>query len=70
MFTMNVESVNSSETIATKPSATMIETIAVRSGTRPATTAPKTRRRTMSAAGSPSASSPPSRSFCACCPKS
>ena len=42
----------------------MIATIAIRSGTSPATTAPKTSNRTMSAAGSPNLSSPFSRSSC------
>ena len=48
----------------------MIETIAISTGTSPATSAPKTSTRTMSAAGRPNASSPVSRSLCDCLPKS
>ena len=46
------------------PSATTIETIAISSGISPATTAPKTSSRMISAAGSPNWSSPFSRSSC------
>ena len=53
MFTMKIESPNSSERSAVRPSATMIDTIAIRSGMSPATTAPKTSTRTISAAGKP-----------------
>ena len=48
----------------------MIERIAISTGTSPANTAPKTSTSTMSAAGSPKASSPVSRSSCDCLPKS
>ena len=67
---MKTESENPREMSATSPSATMIERIAISTGTTPATTAPKTRTRTISAAGRPNASSPVSRSFCDCWPKS
>ena len=43
MFTMKTESENSSEITATSPSATMIERIAISTGTSPAKRAPKTR---------------------------
>ena len=67
---MKTESENPSEMSATSPSATMIERIAISTGTSPAKTAPKTSTRTMSAAGRPKASSPFSRSVCDCLPKS
>ena len=62
MLTRKTESSNCCARSALSPSATRIETIAISSGTSPATTAPKTRRRMMSAAGSPNLSSPFSRS--------
>ena len=65
-----VASEKPSEMIATSPSATMIDRIAISTGTSPANTAPKTSTRTISAAGRPNASSPVSRSFCDCLPKS
>ena len=60
---MNTERPNSSESSATRPRPTRIERIAISTGTSPATTAPKTRRSTTSAAGSPNSSSPCSRSL-------
>ena len=62
MFTRKIESSNCCARSAESPSATTIETIAISSGTSPATTAPKTSRRMMSAAGRPNLSSPFSRS--------
>ena len=64
MFTMKTERVNSSERMATRPSPTTMESNAMSTGTRPATTAPKTRMSTTSAAGRPKKSSPCSRSRC------
>ena len=49
MFTTKIESSNCCAMIAVSPSATMIETMAISSGMRPATTAPKTSSRMMSA---------------------
>lgn len=48
--------------IAALPSATMIDAMAIASGTATATTAPKTSSSTISAAGRPNCSSPFSRS--------
>ena len=62
MLTRKTESSNCCARSALSPSATTIATIAISSGTSPATTAPKTSRRMMSAAGSPNLSSPFSRS--------
>ena len=50
MFTRKTESSNCWARTALSPSATTIATIAIIKGTSPATTAPKTRRRMMSAA--------------------
>ena len=50
---MKIERSNACERSATRPSAARIETSAISSGTRPATTAPKTSSRTINAAGSP-----------------
>src|SRR5881392_3347832 len=62
MFTTKTDSVNASATSAHSPSATTIATIAITSGTRPATTVPNTRIRTTSAAGRPMRNSPDLRS--------
>jgi hypothetical protein len=64
MFTTKTESVNPAATIAHSPSATTIATIAISKGISPATTAPKTSSSTISAAGSPTESSPDLRSCC------
>ncbi len=64
MFTTKIDRSNGWASSAVRPSATTIETIAISSGTSPATTAPKTSRRMISAAGSPNCSSPFSRSSC------
>ncbi len=64
MLMTKTESSNCCATTAVSPSATTIETIAMSSGTSPATTAPKTSSRMMSAAGRPNFSSPFSRSSC------
>ncbi len=53
MLIVKTESSNTVPISATSPSAVRIATIARASGTSPATTAPKTSRRTMSATGSP-----------------
>ncbi len=53
MFTTKNESAHCWPTIAVRPSATMIETIASRIGIVAATAAPKTSSRMISAAGSP-----------------
>ena len=50
---VKTESSNAVPTSATSPSAVRMATIASASGTRPATTAPKTSSRTMNATGSP-----------------
>ena len=60
----NTESSNCCASSVARPSATTIAMIAIKSGMSPATTAPKTRSRMMSAAGSPNLSSPFSRSSC------
>ena len=70
MFTTNTESVNSSDSAATTPRPTRIESSAISTGTSPPTTAPNTSISTTSAAGRPMASSPFSRSRCDCTPKS
>ena len=62
MFTMKTESSTGCATSAVSPRATMIDTIAISNGTSPATTAPNTSRRTISAAGRPNWSSPVFRS--------
>ena len=54
----------------TSPIPTMIDTIAIRTGMSPATTAPKTSSRIRRAAGSPNSSSPLFRSLCERAPKS
>jgi hypothetical protein len=64
MFTTKKESSDSSPTSAVRASATTIETSASTTGTRPATTVPKTRTRMISAPGRPKYSSPSSRSRC------
>ena len=64
MLITNTESSNCWATSAVRPSATMIETAAISSGTSPATTAPNTSSRMISAAGRPNLSSPFSRSSC------
>jgi hypothetical protein len=64
MFTTNTDNSNSCASRAVSPRATTIATIAISSGMSPATTAPKTRSRMISAAGSPNLSSPFSRSSC------
>ncbi len=64
MFTTKTESSNCCARRAVSPSATTIETIAISSGISPATTAPKTSSRMISAAGKPNWSSPFSRSSC------
>ena len=63
MFTTKIESSHSWATSAVSPSATRIDTIARTIGRSPATTAPKTSRRTISAAGRPKRNSPSSRSL-------
>src|SRR5438477_156874 len=64
MLTTKIESVNPSATRPVRPTATRIETIAIRTGTSPAATAPKTSTSTTSAAGRPTPSSPDFRSCC------
>ena len=60
---MKIESSNTCVNTATSPIAVRIETIAISSGTSPATTVPKTSSRMISAAGSPNFSSPFARSL-------
>ena len=62
MFTRKIESSNCCARTALMPRATSIETTAISSGMSPATTAPNTSSRMMSAAGRPNWSSPFSRS--------
>jgi hypothetical protein len=64
MFTMNTERLKASDSTATMPSPTTIDTSAIATGTRPATTEPNTSTSTISAAGNPKAISPCSRSVC------
>ncbi len=64
MFTMNTDRLNSSESSATRPRPTRIESSAITTGTNPATRAPKTSTSTIIAAGRPKASSPFWRSLC------
>ena len=58
MFWVKTERSYACARSATSASATTIEAIASMSGTRPATTAPKTSSRTTSASGAPKKSSP------------
>ena len=62
MFVTKTESSKTWPTSAVSARATTIETSASTSGMTPATTAPKTSRSTISAAGSPKKSSPFCRS--------
>src|SRR5215218_50258 len=64
MFTTKIERSVTWPTIAVSPIATRIETIAIATGIRAATTAPKTSSRITIATGRPKASSPFSRSCC------
>jgi len=64
MFTMNTDRLNTSDSNATMPSPTRIDTSAIATGTSPATREPNTSTSTISAAGSPNAISPCSRSLC------
>ena len=63
MLTTKNETSHTCPTIATSASATTMATIASRIGTNDATTAPKTKSSTTSAAGSPKKSSPSFRSL-------
>jgi hypothetical protein len=62
MFTTKIDSSNCWLTSAVSPSATTMDTIDIKSGMSPATTAPNTSSRMISAAGKPNLSSPFSRS--------
>jgi hypothetical protein len=62
MFVVKIDSSNTWVSNATNPSAVVIATSAISSGTTPATTVPNTSSRMISAAGSPNLSSPSSRS--------
>ena len=63
MFTTKIERLNACASRATSPSATTIDGSVIISGMSPATTDPKTRSRTISAAGRPIRSSPCWRSL-------